>query len=353
MEERKVEMKKPLKKPVKWAIALFAAALVIGGGLAAYHLYKRSNLPQNASGQAAMQTVAAEIGDVEVTVSGTGTISAINKETLTAEGNATVDEVLADVGDKVSEGDELITFENDAIDPITAPFSGEITSLNVEEGDRVNTGSELAEVTDYNNLEMIVNVDELDISKVKKGQKAKIEINAFPDREFSGTVTDVAKEANENSSGSVAKFAVHVKLDDAKGVLVGMTAEAVITTDTAKGVVTLPIEAVQTDGDAYYVLLPADDGADSAETNVSYRRQTVEIGLQNTDKVEIKSGLSAGDQVLVPVFERNNSGEENVRIRSRFPGGEGGFFNGGFPGGGRSSSGGMTDGGGVPGGQGQ
>ncbi|ELW9008211.1 HlyD family efflux transporter periplasmic adaptor subunit, partial [Campylobacter upsaliensis] len=107
----------------------------------------------------------AETGDVEIEISGTGSIATINKETYTSTGNATVDEVLVEVGDEVEEGDELVTFEDDTLDPIEATFSGEITALNVEEDGNVSMGTEVVTVTDYDHLEMVVNVDELDISK--------------------------------------------------------------------------------------------------------------------------------------------------------------------------------------------
>jgi HlyD family secretion protein len=115
-----------------------------------------------------------------VTVSGTGSISTINEDIILAEeNNAVVEEVLVAVGDTVEEGEDLITFEDDDLDPIEAPFSGEVTTLNVKEEDTVSMGTELIEVTDYNHLEMVVNVDELDISKVKVGQTAKIDVSAL------------------------------------------------------------------------------------------------------------------------------------------------------------------------------
>ncbi|MFT8320572.1 MAG: efflux RND transporter periplasmic adaptor subunit [Bacillus sp. (in: firmicutes)] len=314
-----------MKKNIKKWIVSGIIIVIIGAGIGAYFLFSKE---ENSGGvaQARTQTSTAEVGNVEIKVSGTGSIAAINKETVTGTENATVAEVLVEVGDTVEEGDELVTFDGDA-DPIEAPFSGEITALNVEEDENVSMGTEVLQITDYSNLEMVVNVDELDISKVKVGQEATISASALEDKEFTGEVTNVAKEANSDSS-SVAKYAVTVKLSKPKGLLVGMTAEATITTSSKENVVTVPVEAVQKQDDEYYVLIPS--GTTTSEdgtTETTTTKQTVKVGLENEDVAEISSGLDEGTTVVLPTFE--SSSDENSqnmfgRGQGQMPGGAGG-----------------------------
>ncbi|NRG30934.1 efflux RND transporter periplasmic adaptor subunit [Niallia circulans] len=330
-----------MKKSIKKWIISGVTVLVIGTGIGSYYYFSNDNQTE-VRAQARTQTATAEAGDVEIEVSGTGSIAAINKETFTAEGNATVDEVLVEAGDKVEEGDELVTFENDTLDPIVATFSGEITALNVEEDGNVSMGTEIVTVTDYDNLEMVVNVDELDISKVKAGQAVNVKVSALEDKEFTGKVTSVAKEANSDST-SVAKYAVAVKITKPSGLLVGMTAEATITTDKAEDVVTVPVEAVQKENDEYYVLVAngANTNEDGTKETAS-TKQTVEVGLQNTEVAEIKSGLEKGTTVVLPTFESSNDSE----TQGMFPGGgqmPNGEGRGQMPGGGQG--GGMPAGG--------
>ncbi|MFP3720973.1 HlyD family efflux transporter periplasmic adaptor subunit [Niallia circulans] len=330
-----------MKKSIKKWIISGVTVLVIGTGIGSYYYFSNDNQTE-VRAQARTQTATAEVGDVEIEVSGTGSIAAINKETFTAEGNATVDEVLVEAGDKVEEGDELVTFENDTLDPIVATFSGEITALNVEEDGNVSMGTEIVTVTDYDNLEMVVNVDELDISKVKAGQAVNVKVSALEDKEFTGKVTSVAKEANSDST-SVAKYAVAVKITKPSGLLVGMTAEATITTDKAEDVVTVPVEAVQKENDEYYVLVAngANTNKDGTKETAS-TKQTVEVGLQNTEVAEIKSGLEKGTTVVLPTFESSNDSE----TQGMFPGGgqmPNGEGRGQMPGGGQG--GGMPAGG--------
>ena len=305
-------MKKTIKK---WIIGGITV-VVIGTGIGSYFYFTKEDTPQ-LGGQVKTQTATAEIGNVEIDISGTGSIATINKETLSTTGNATVDEVLVEVGDEVEKGDELVTFEDDTLDPIVASFSGEITALNVDEDDNVTMGTEIATVTDYDHLEMVVNVDELDISKVKVGQEATIAVSALDDKEFTGKVTEVAKEASSENS-SVAKFAVTVKINKPAGLLVGMTAEATITTDTAEKVVTVPVEAVQKEEDEYYVLVSSGttEGEDGTTTTAS-TKQTVEVGLENEEVAEIKSGLEEGTIVVLPTFESSSDSDQG----GMFPGG--------------------------------
>ncbi len=329
--------------------------VLIGGGAVAYSYY-HDNTEENNTPQTQTQTATAETGTIEVTVSGTGNISSINKEMLTSEGNATVDEVLVAAGDTVAAGDELITFEDDQLDPITAPFAGEITTLNVEEDGTVQMGAELVEVTDYSNLEMIVNIDELDIDKVQVGQTANIDISALPDSEFTGTVTSVAKEANSDSSSTVAKYQVNITINEPTGIKVGMTAEATITTEKKENIVTVPVAAVQKQDDGYYVLVPSDNQTtaettdqtdnttttdDSSTTSIQTTKQTIEIGLQNATVVEIVSGLTEGDTVVLPSLNSDSSSNGNQNGNSFFPTGDMGQGpQGGMPPGDRSSQGG-------------
>lgn len=109
-----------MKKSIKKWIVSGAIIVVIGGGFGSYFYFTNDDTQQVAA-QATTQTATAELGDVEIYVSGTGSISTINKETATSTGNATIDEV------------------------------------NVEEGDSVSMGTEVLSVTDCDNLEMIVN----------------------------------------------------------------------------------------------------------------------------------------------------------------------------------------------------
>jgi multidrug efflux pump subunit AcrA (membrane-fusion protein) len=280
----------------KWIIGLLI--LIICGGTGGYFYLKPK--AQQVSNNTT-RTGVAQTGTLEVKVSGSGSIAAINSEDLMSETNSEVDEVLVAVNETVEEGDELISF-TDGSDSVEAPFSGTITSISVEEGDKVNQGAVIAHITDYNNLETSIGVDELDISKVKVGQSVSVDVSAFPDSKFAGKVSEVSKEG-EVSNG-VSTFNVKVKLNQSKNLKIGMTTESSILVQKKDNVVYVPVEAINTRDNVKYVIVS--DASSNSEAPVT---NTVEVktGITNESYVEITSGIEAGQQVVLPQIQSNSN----------------------------------------------
>ncbi len=237
---------------------------------------------------------------LEVKVSGSGTVESVTSTDIQADGSKEVDEVLVSEGETVTKGGDLITF-TDGSDPIEAPAAGTITSLDVEEGDRVNDGQVVAHLTNYSDLQVKVQVDELDIPKVKVGQTAAIKINAFPEATYTGKVTSIAKEGTV--SNGVSTFDVTVHIDKPTNVKIGMTAEVSILVEKKDNALYVPIEAVHTMNDEKFVLV-VQQSADGSSTAV---RQTVKTGISNEDNIEITDGLSEGQIVQLPSVSTSSS----------------------------------------------
>lgn len=307
----------------KWLLMLSAVVLIGGGAWGIWFATHQESA--NAKQTIKTETTKAQLGEITETVTGSGNLSAKYKQTLTAADHATIDEVSVKTGDQVKKGDTLVTF-TDEQDDITAPFTGEVTSVPVTAGDMVNAGTELVSMTNYKKLIMNVDIDELDIASIHKGQQATITVGALPDQKLTGKVTKVAKEANDDATSSVAKYAVQLTLDKASEAKPGMTAEATIQTKSKQNVVTVPVEALQKGQEGYYVLLAdeteAEDNTDEQDaTDSEGTKQKVEVGLQTTEKAEIVSGLSEGDAVLIPMFE-SSSEDSNSKMPEMGPGGD-------------------------------
>ena len=226
---------------------------------------------------------------------------------------------------------------------IYAPMDGTISRLPVEVGERVTgTGqfnaAEVMRVADLSNMEVVVKVNENDVVNVKVGNVARIDVDAFPDREFKGTVTEIASTAvtsGANSQAEVTNFEVKIRVDAAGQKLrPGMSALADIETATVTDVVVVPIQSVTVrshEGDKTVDQLAKDqdkakkdregDGAAIAENESDQRdreRQNkeslrrvvfvvdgdkvklvdVETGIADTTYMEIKSGVEAGQKVV-------------------------------------------------------
>jgi len=136
---------------------------------------------------------------------------------------------------------------------IYAPMDGTVTNLNVELGERVlgsgfSQGTNIMTVSDLNNIQAVVDVDENDVVLVSIGDTAVVQVDASGDREFRGTVTEIGNSAKTSGLGSqeeVVNFEVKVKLFELDPNLrPGMSCTADIQTETVHDVISVPIQSV-------------------------------------------------------------------------------------------------------------
>jgi HlyD family secretion protein len=143
---------------------------------------------------------------------------------------------------------------------IVSPLDGTISKLNSQLGERVlgtvqNAGTIIMIIADLNQMEARVDVGEMDVVGIKPGQTARLEVDAFKDRKFSGTVTDVAsssKDSNQtgysssSQSQEATKFQVRIRLNDKESFRPGMSVSADIETEYRTNVLTVPLASVTT-----------------------------------------------------------------------------------------------------------
>ena len=139
---------------------------------------------------------------------------------------------------------------------IASPMDGLVTRRNIEEGETAvvgtmnNAGTVLLTIADMSVLEAEIEVDETDIPNVQLGQVATVTIDAVPDREFKGRVTEIGNSPTQASTQTTGQrqattFKVIVTIDEeVPDVRPGFTCTAEITTATKKGVVAVPIQAL-------------------------------------------------------------------------------------------------------------
>jgi HlyD family secretion protein len=205
-----------------------------------------------------------------------------------------------------------------------APIDGRVTRLNVEEGETViigtmnNPGSLVLTISDLSVIEVVVQVDETDVSLISPGDSATIRIDAFPTRTFVGRVTEIGNSAitppSQQSGGQQAAidFEVVLTLEQTDALLrPDLSATADIVVETRQQSLGVPIIAMTVREDSTAARTEGDDPDEVAEIEgvflVNGNRVTftaVEIGIAGQEYFEVLSGLSVGDTVVAGPYQR-------------------------------------------------
>ena len=141
---------------------------------------------------------------------------------------------------------------------IVSPLDGTVSRLNSQLGERVvgtamMAGTEIMTIADLNEMEARVDIGEIDVVLIGVGQHARLEVDAYKDRKFNGTVTEIANSSKglgtASSSGSsqeATKFEVKIRVQEKEEFRPGMSVTAEIETRTRTNVLTVPIASVTT-----------------------------------------------------------------------------------------------------------
>jgi len=235
---------------------------------------------------------------------------------------------------------------------IVAPMSGIIINLQVEEGEIVTSGRSafsqsppIMVIVDLSQMVVKTFINEVDMEKLKLGQKAEIQLRAYPNRTYRGEVREVSPSGQARDNIIYFEVLIAV-LGSPKELRPGMTADVDIVVVERQNVLLLPIAAVKTErgarggrpgrtsgnppaatmpntparrrsGRQYYVMLaPKGDKSDAAKGNaVEGIKTLIEAGEQNDVDIEILGGLSEGDQVFVQGAPPGIPGQSNRRRR--------------------------------------
>lgn len=214
---------------------------------------------------------------------------------------------------------------------IVAPTSGIISALNVKLGERVvgtaqMAGTEMLTIANLGRIEVRVDVSETDIAKVKIGDSAKVEADAYRNRKFSGTVSKIsvsskATGAQQVSTDQVTNYTVHILImKESYADLInqasrsfpfkpGMSASVEIQTNTAANALSVPVNAVTTRD--YPDSVKAIRGSDEELRQVVFvyndatkkvALRDVKTGLQDNQFIQILDGLKAGEKVVTAPY---------------------------------------------------
>lgn len=341
------------KKVLQHKIWILAAVLVaaIGGGL---YIYKGKAAPVSPG-----PTVKVELGDVLSMVSATGTISPVNLVDVSSKISGLIKEVKVAENDKVTVGQVLLVLDdkhlqalvaqakarldnaagvyertarlaesgavavqaldtsrndysvaqaayddavsqlNDTI--IRSPINGQVIGKPTPAGQAVAPGVSapmvLLTVADMSKMQIETQVDESDIGKMQVGQKVTFTVDAYPDKTFSGIVSNVSQKATVVSN--VVYYKVLVDVDAAENLLKPtMTARVSIHVAESKNTLTVPLAAVKSSASGQYVVVVR---------NHATENMPVTTGITGDSKIEILSGLTEGEDIIASTAKAQTS----------------------------------------------
>jgi macrolide-specific efflux system membrane fusion protein len=268
---------------------------------------------RNTNSQLTTKEIHPVVGDIRLTVITTGVVEPQNRLEIKPSINGRVEEIIVREGDKVKKGQILARMSSteraalvDAArsqgdkareyweevykqTPIISPIYGEVIVRSIEPGQTVTTNDALLVLSDR----LIVNAqfDETDIGRVSVGQDAVIALDAYPNVKIKGIVDHIAYESELINNVNI--YDVDILPEKVPAFFrSGMSANIEVVEKKREGVILIPVEAVnQYEGKAYVTVR-------TRPANASEER-VVEIGLSDEKSVEVVSGLTTADILIV------------------------------------------------------
>ncbi|MFO7998855.1 MAG: efflux RND transporter periplasmic adaptor subunit [Bacteroidales bacterium] len=183
---------------------------------------------------------------------------------------------------------------------IYAPEDGMVIYRRNWDGSKIQVGSQVstwdntvATLPDFSVMMSRTYVNEIDISKVKTNQPAEIVVDAFPEKRFTGIVTEVANIGEQRPNQDARVFEVKIQIHESDTILrPAMTTKNTIITHVEENVLFIPIEAIHATDSMTWVV---------RQHQNRMVRQEVVTGMRNENQIIVREGLNEGDKVCLTI----------------------------------------------------
>ncbi len=179
-----------------------------------------------------------------------------------------------------------------------SPIDGIVTEIDAPKpGVNITAATGTFTVADFNDVSFKIDVDEVDIGKVKIGQLVDIKLDAYPDQTFMGVVSKIGFTSTTTSGGGTA-FPVEVKFPDNLDLRfkIGMNGDAEIESQRINDTLVVPSDFIFADSKGKYVNL--------LKSDTKYLRQAVKTGVETDTETEILKGLKKNDVIIIPTASK-------------------------------------------------
>ena len=222
---------------------------------------------------------------------------------------------------------------------LTAPLAGVVTALPIKEGEVTvigtmnNAGTQILTISDMSEVESVMMVDETSLPTVKLGQKATLNVDAYPNHKFTGTVTEVGSSPIPKNdpdllsltlNSEAINFKVKIRLDNPpETIRPGFSVTAEIVTGRSEGTTAIPIQALvvrDVPKKGADKKGKASTGRPETEEGVYFVKsgkvgfQKVETGLAGELMIEVKTGPKVGDEIVTGPFKALRQIKEGDKV---------------------------------------
>jgi len=282
-------------------VVLILVLLVVG--LVAYRIVSYNMAKRNIEGSTeekvtAVKTFPAGRGDIEEIISLNGDIRGLREVDVYTRVSGKLIKKIKEEGDSVEKGEIVALIDRD--EPalgftkaeVKSPIEGTVIRYYVDVGDSVIPQEPMPQepvvnIAYMDKVKIVVNVGEKDISKLRKGEKVRVSVDAYPEENFLGRVVKVAPAVDPRSR----KLKVELEIENKDHRLKpGMFADVEIIYNEHSNVLVVPRIAVL-EKEGRTILFTVDD--DSAKL------REVKTGISDEEKIEIVEGLSEGESVVI------------------------------------------------------
>ncbi|MQY53451.1 MAG: efflux RND transporter periplasmic adaptor subunit [Firmicutes bacterium] len=234
-------------------------------------------------------------GDLELILSFVGDIKGEDQVTVYSEATGRLSRYLVEEGNWVKK-DQVIALVDRAVTGmefeearVKSPLSGTVGRLYLDKGSTIGLETPVALIARMDRVKVEFSIPEKDMVKVSKGQQARVRVDAYPDRTFNGKVTRLSPVVDPITRSAYAE--VTLSNPDHK-LKPGMFAEIDIVVVSSKGAVVIPKEAILEDLNSKSSFVFVVEGGSAV-------RRSVEKGISQQGLVEVKSGLSFGEKMII------------------------------------------------------
>lgn len=176
---------------------------------------------------------------------------------------------------------------------LVSPIAGIVTRIDTPvAGVNITPASAEFEIIDPASILFEANIDEIDVGGLLIGQRAMINLDAYADRTFEGTVSAIAFNA-KTSAGGATVFPVKISFGNSEAIRIGLNGDVTIETEKSPQSLVIPLTAIKEDESGKFVY---------KKKGLTFQKQRVTIGIKSENEVVVLDGLAELDDVATKGF---------------------------------------------------